>query len=312
MSRSWKIAIGVVAALVAFNVGLRILRSVTGGSPGGPRSSAYATGADGVAAYASLLARAGHRVRHVRAFPHAASLDPAATAFVLDPDFVERRDADALRSFVERGGRLVAGGSGATRWLGRLVAPGPERSSGGVEGAPLAPVPEVAGVERVQTAGDGSWRTTGAALPAFGDAQRSLLAVAAVGGGRVALLADASPLQNRLLADADNARLGLDLAGPATRPVLFLEAYHGYGESSGFAAIPGRWILLLSGLALAALVLMLARGRRLGPPELEERELPPPRRAYVDALAGVLARSRAPEEALAPVRAETQARICLL
>ena len=54
---------------------------------------------------------------------------------------------------------------------------------------------------------------------------------------------------------------------------------------------------------------MVARGRRLGPPEAEGRELPPPRRAYVDSLAGIMARARRPDEALEPVRAETKARL---
>jgi hypothetical protein len=54
---------------------------------------------------------------------------------------------------------------------------------------------------------------------------------------------------------------------------------------------------------------MIARGRRLGPPERAGRELAPPRRAYVDSLAGIVARAKRPEEALEPVRAETIARV---
>ena len=47
---------------------------------------------------------------------------------------------------------------------------------------------------------------------------------------------------------------------------------------------------------------LLARSRRLGPPEDEARPLPPPRWAYVDAVAGTLARTRRPHEAAEPVR----------
>jgi hypothetical protein len=52
---------------------------------------------------------------------------------------------------------------------------------------------------------------------------------------------------------------------------------------------------------------MIAIGRRLGPPEQEARMLPPPRRAYVDALATTLARTKRRDEAVAPVRAEVRA-----
>jgi hypothetical protein len=128
------------------------------------------------------------------------------------------------------------------------------------------------------------------------------VAVSRLGRGRVYLLADSSPLQNRLLGRADNAALGLALAGTPARPVAFLESYHGYGRSSGLSALPLAWKLLLGGLGLAALVYMVARGRRFGPPEPEGRELPPPRREYVDALAVSIGRSRRRDEAVEPVR----------
>jgi hypothetical protein len=140
--------------------------------------------------------------------------------------------------------------------------------------------------------GTGSWITPQGALPALAGGDRTLLVAAGVGAGRVLLLADASPLDNARLDEADNAAFGLGLAGPRGRAVVFAESYHGYGKSSGVAAIPGRWkTLLLLGIA-AALVLMVARGRRLGPAEPERRELAPPRRDYVEALASLIGRAR--------------------
>jgi hypothetical protein len=123
----------------------------------------------------------------------------------------------------------------------------------------------------------------------------------------MALLADTSPLQNRLLGDADNAALALALSGRG--PLTFVESVHGYGPARGLAALPARFGWALIGLALAALVFMAARCRRLGPPEPERRDLPPPRRAYVDALAATMARGKAREEAVAPVRAEARRRL---
>jgi hypothetical protein len=152
----------------------------------------------------------------------------------------------------------------------------------------------------VRTAGLDGWVNPGSMHVV---AQRDGAVVVAserVGAGIVVALADPSPLQNRLLDRRDNAAFGLGLAG-AGRRVAFLESYHGYGRSSGLRALPLAWLLLLSGLALAGLVYLLARGRRLGPPEITERELPPPRREYVDSLAGVLARTTR-DEAIAPVR----------
>jgi hypothetical protein len=49
--------------------------------------------------------------------------------------------------------------------------------------------------------------------------------------------------------------------------------------------------------------MMLARGRRFGPPEPAARAFAPPRVAYVDALGATLARTQDHDAAMAPVRA---------
>ena len=83
-------------------------------------------------------------------------------------------------------------------------------------------------------------------LPVLADRRRSLLSIAGEGKGRVLLLASSGPLQNEHLAQADNARLGIALAGAPTRRVVFAESYHGYGTSSGLGAIPWAWKVTLS------------------------------------------------------------------
>ena len=132
-------------------------------------------------------------------------------------------------------------------------------------------------MRRVRTAGDGRWALGSPDQRVLAGDEGTLLLVARAGRGRIALLADSSPLQNRLLGEADNAALALALSGPG--PLTFVESVHGYGPARGLAALPARFGWALIGLALAALVFMVARGRRLGPPEPERRDLPPPRRA---------------------------------
>jgi Domain of unknown function (DUF4350) len=302
VSRWWKIGIGAVAAVVAFNVALALIHDLSGGTPGGPPSSSYSTSTSGAAAYASLLGRAGHRVDRLRRPPSDANLEPTATAIIVDPGPVSAADARALQRFVKGGGRLVIGGL-AGAWLRRVVPGAPDWSpTAPATVRELAPAPELARVRRVDAPGAGSW-VGGSALPLLGDRDRALLSVAGPPGGRVLLLANAAPLQNRLLAHADNARLGLALAGPPRRRVVFLESYHGYSSATGLAAIPGRWWVAFGLLGLAALTLMVASGRRFGPPQAVARDLAPARREYVESLAGALARSQPREAALRPVRA---------
>ncbi|HEU5214650.1 MAG TPA: DUF4350 domain-containing protein [Gaiellaceae bacterium] len=302
MSRAWRIGLTVVAVVVAANLVLRFLGSVTGGTPGGPRSSSYATSRAGTAAFAELLGRAGHPVEQVRTLPHSSAPSPRATVFLLDPPAVAPGDVRALLGFVRTGGRLVAGGV-SPRTLRELVPNPPGELGPGVRSARAR---GLGGVQLVQTAAEGAWAQPGVTRPLVSARGRTVLVESRRGRGRIYLLADSSPLQNRLLVQADNAALGLALAGPPSRPAQFLESYHGFGRSSGLAALPLAWKLLLGGLGLAALVYMLARGRRFGPPEPEGRELPPPRREYVDALAASLARTKRRDEAVERVRREAR------
>jgi uncharacterized protein DUF4350 len=305
--RTWIVIGGIVGAFVLVNVVVALVSRYTS-NPGGPTSSSYATAPEGLAAYFDLLASAGHSVTRVREDLAKADLDTGSTLVVLDPRRSDLAAAVALRTFVEGGGRLIAGGAEELRLI-LLDRPPVWTERGSRQNAVLAPVPEVAGVSSVVSAGEGSWESAGEALPVVGSDGRTLAVVATVGRGRVALLADASPLQNRLLGQADDAAFGLALAGQRNRPVQFVESVHGYGRASGIAAIPTSWRWALGGLVLAALVLVWARGRRLGPPERTARDLPPPRRLYVDSLAALLARSKRPRQAIAPVQAAVRERI---
>ena len=299
---AWHRAVAVAVAAVVAAALLVVAIDALYPSPGGPRSSSYATGPDGLAAYASLLREHGYEVERLRVAPGEATLDARATVVLLDPDAVLPEDAEALGRFVERGGRLVAGGPAPT-WVNTVLADPPTWSPTGIARAgPVGPGSDGSGVQSVATAGDGSWEAPGQALPVLGDEARSLVVVASPGDGSAVLLADASPLQNRLLASEDNAALALALAGVPRRPVTFVESVHGFGSERGLAALPGRWKLALAGLGLAALLYVFARGRRLGPPEEGERPLLPPRRAYVEALAAALERTGSPWAASAPVR----------
>ena len=298
-----------ILAIVAFFAVLNVLALVVSGvrpEPGGEDSSAYATQPRGAAAYAELLRRDGHPVRYLRAALDDATLDPGATLVVLDPPALDGAERRALGRFLRAGGRLVAGGEAA----GRGVVPRAPTwaPSGPLAAVPATPVPETRFVRQVVSAGPGGFVASGGAVVALGDGP-GLLAVAPVGRGRALLLADASPLQNRLLARADNAALAVALAGPSRRPVTFVESVHGFGRTTGLAALPARWRLALVVAALAAALWLVSRARRFGPAEDPGPDPPPARREHVEALAIALGRVRDRDVALAPVQAAARAQV---
>lgn len=296
------IAIG----LIALAIGATVVNEFTPHG-GGTASSSYATASDGLAGYAALLMKSGHPVTRLRSSPSTARLDPASTVVMLDPGVVLQQDVTALRAFVRAGGRLVAGGQAPEAWLSELLAGAPSWTARAPHGADtLVPVPETAGVQFVESDGTGAFTQAGATLPVLGAPDEALATVVNLGAGRVVLLADSSPLQNHLLAHADDAALGLAIAGPPGRSVAFEEAVHGYGEARGLAALPTRWKWALGGLLLAAFAAVASRFRRLGPAEPMPVPPQPPRRAHVDALASALARTGRPARAAEPVQARAR------
>jgi hypothetical protein len=238
-ARAW-LAVAAIAVVV---VGA-VLLGRGPSRPSGPPSSSYATTPDGLAAYATLLERAGHDVRRIRAALDDRRPVRGETVVIVDGRLLPAGERAALRDFLRDGGHAVLAGTAALEAIG---AGGPPRGE--------AP-------ERRR-----------------------------VGHGEALLLTDATPLRNRALGTGDHAALGLQLAGPPARRVAFVESVHGYHERRGLAALPSRVRTCLWLLALAALVFLVARGRRLGPPESAARALPPPRRAHVEALAAALART---------------------
>jgi hypothetical protein len=277
-----------------------------GGGTGPSPSSSYSNRPTGASAWAELLSRFGRRVDRLRGDLTSSALDPSATLVVVDAPELTEEETEALGAFVRGGGHLVAGGAGADEWLGAVLDHPPTLADDGVRTAsPVGspPDPEVEGIRTVRAGRLGSWSEPGDLHPILAGEEDRVIALAGGSGrGHVVALADPSPVQNRLLADDDNAALALGLVGNDDRPVLFAEGPHGYGESEGVGALPRRWRLALSGFGLAAGIWIFARSRRLGPPEDEARPLPPPRWAYVDAVTGTLVRTGRPTEAAEPVR----------
>ena len=286
-----------IAVIVAMNLIARGLdESVGGREPGGADGSSYATQSAGLAAFTELLTRYGHDVRRVRGDLTDAALYPDETVILTDPGGeLTDDDGAVLRSFAERGGRLLLAGVNSVDAAAILDDP-PETRGGAASYRSFAP--ELDTLRLVRTAGVNAYGEDRDAEALAYNGDRVLAQSRPLGAGDVVSLADESVITNQYLDEADNAALGLLLVGDDGQNVVFVEGVHGYEQESGVSAIPTRWKYALLTLIGAAIVFALARGRRLGPADQPHRALPPARAEYVDALSGTLARTGEPGAAL--------------
>lgn len=282
-----KLAVLVAGLVVALTVVSYGLRTVVGKEPGGPTSSSFATGSDGLAAFAELAARQGHQVVQLQAPLDRVALEANVTVVVAQPDRLAEQEIDALEQAAKNGARVLI--SGDPEPFGHLTEGLRWSSRGSGSAEVLLPLPALAKVERVVASKEGSWSDLGPWLGLIGGNEGVIVAQRQTGAGSVVALADPSLWWNEQLGEADNAALAVALLGEPARTVIFAEAAHGYTGGKGFGAYPRSWRWVAAGLVSAGICYAFAVGRRFGPPERTERELAPPRRAYADALARSLA-----------------------
>lgn len=290
LGRGQQAFVAVIGLAVLVNLSLSTVGSLTGGDPGGPASSSFSTGRDGLEGYADLLRAEGHPVIRLRDRPSPADLPVGGTVLVVDPDASVLADAEGLARFVTGGGHLVLAGEGATELLAGLTGATVTWVEGDAVDRLDVWVPSAATGAARELAGDagGRWEDLGPLVPVAGADGSAVVVVAELGDGRVTALADAAPLQNAHLDDADNASFALALGGPAPAPVVFLEPARQTGR--GLAAVPPGWKWAAAGLAVTVALGLWAAGTRAGPPEPQARALAPPRRDHVDAVAAGLDR----------------------
>jgi hypothetical protein len=271
----------------------------------GPAGSSYVTTAYGAAAYAELLEETGHQVSRLRASWRGDRLRVPSTVVLIEPrwDSFAQTEIEALRRYLDAGGRLVIAGRVDPRLMEELTPLPPEWQPSGPEAATASPL--LPGIGTVVLGGRGTFAAPGSATVLLaGPEGEAVMVRLQIGQGEVIWLADSTPLLNTGLSKADSAGLAVALAGG--RRVVFDEYRHGYGGDGLVDSLPGGWAVTLLLLLAAGMVWMITYGRRLGPPEPRQRPLPPERSVFLDSVAGILGRTRPVSDAVEPVRARAR------
>lgn len=287
-------ALLVVAALAAVGAASAVAHRRAREAEDSPLPSATSAGPRGLAAARAFLAEAGAAPRRLEDPDDA---PPAGATVILAAPGAALSDAEAaaLVAHAAAGATLVwLAGQVRQPALERRLAVIPVPGLGERTAAPLAPHPLVDGLGLPAGGGFVEW-SGDAALPILEAGDRVAAVAVPVGRGEVLVLAGPEPLQNTRVGDGDAVALLLRLA--ARGPVVFDERWL-RPRAAGTAPGARRGLALAAAQALlAAAVLLVARGRRLGairPPPAEGRGRTA--RDYLASLAVLYRRTGAEDE----------------
>jgi hypothetical protein len=242
-----------------------------------PRSS----GPSGARAVVLLLEELGAEVS-IASDP----LDRSATALLLE-DQLDPAGRARIRDWVRAGGVLVVA----------------DPSSPLADAGDPAPCPDA--LDTVETIGFGPG--AGGSVPQGSSCFDGLVRAATLGDGDVIVVGTARPFTNQLLGEVDNAVLVADLLAPtATESVTFVKARAGTGERRLFDLLGPRTAQAIGQLAIAALVYVAWRGRRLGRVVPEDQPVRVAGSELVAAVGRMLGSRRRPGEAAATVRSDVR------
>lgn len=261
-----KLLIGAITIVVA----LALTAALVGTK--GPRSSAYPSSyspaSDGAKATFLTLQDLGYKTERWLDPPQ--GLSPQDSLLILaDPAIPpSKNERQALRKYVESGGRILATGLSSDMLL-------PEAAVGVNDNIPvewkdfpaLFPGALTRGADSITLMPVARWTGSGAGyIPLYGTAESPVAVTYQLGRGQILWLAASTPLTNAGIQRSGNLELLLNFAGSPRRTRVFWDEYfHGQGRSLAdyFVRTPLPWGLAQLGVLLG--FTLLAFSRRSGP-----------------------------------------------
>jgi len=264
-SEDRKLAIG-FALLLALALGLAIF--MVGTDEGsGTLPSSYSAGNSGTKAAYMLLGQMGYSPKRWTENPRGlADLPPHTTLILADPTPSDEFDIAAVRQFLQKGGRVVATGSGFARFVPKHPALHAGRPHFQWKSyRPHEPSSLTRGIKEIALAPMFYFDSEQAEAP-FIDGDESPVTRFSYGAGEVIWWSTAEPMSNSGIREKDNAQLLLNSVGDAGRgPVLWDEYFHQGGKTvvDSVLTSPLRWGLLQA--ALIGALVCLTYSRQFGP-----------------------------------------------
>jgi hypothetical protein len=265
--RKLLIGAGVLLVLLVISGALLSPRRSEGSSA---YPSSYSSNWDGAKGAYLLLQDLGYSVIRWEESPSELEGDPSKDVLILAEPLQtpSPEEKQAIREFLDKGGRILAAGAGAIRLLPE--APWFEEGYPLDEKTtfrPLLPSPLIRNAGEISMVAPNHWRPNLASqLVVYGNEETAAVITYAVGKGQVIWWGAATPITNAGIRQSGNLALFLNSVGPADgMRVLWDEYFHGaHGSLWGYLAqTPLLWGAAQFGLVFLAI--LATHSRRQGP-----------------------------------------------
>jgi hypothetical protein len=297
------VAIALAAIVVVTAAGALV--SPRDGYVGG-RASSFSVAPDGAKAAFLALKQLGYTVERSYEPLTAITSPPAQTTLVIANPVgdTSAQDQRAIRQFVERGGIVLATGSGGATLLGAKVhyAAAPFETPKAEVYQPAIPSPLAAGAAEITMGTEASATFGDEYLSIYGPEQSGVVRAARPGSGAAIWWAGATPLTNGAIGERGNFALLMNAVGGPGRTIIWDEHYHGYSRSlwSYAKATPLPWVGVQLGILAVAAALTFSRRREPTRPAVVDPRTSP--MEFVDTVGGLYARAGAAASAVAAAR----------
>ena len=247
------------------------------GGPGFPTT--YSTANGGTQAAYFLLQELGYRSERWEKSPLELPPDSEGKILILagPSNFPDKKERDALLAFARSGGWIVYAGNFPVLFIesGTVAPPSITRTTNLTSEtfSAIAPSPLTQGASKISMDASNRWvAPDGDQVPLYGEPEEPVVVTWLLGKGRVLWWAAPTPVTNSGISREGNLPFFLGCiqavrpgASPGETTVLWDEYFHGYRGSlwSYFAETPVPWAIFQ--MALIAVFLLLAFGRRSGP-----------------------------------------------
>src|ERR1700730_3256388 len=242
-------------------------------------TTTYSTTRSGAQAAYLLLGELGYRSERWERSPTDLPSDAEGKILILagPVNFPDKKERDALLAFVRSGGWIVYAGRFPFLFLqsGAVAPPSFTRTSSMTSETftAVAPSPFTLGAPKITMNASNRWvASEGAQVPLYGEPEEPVVVTWRLEKGRILWWASPTPVTNSGISRDGNLPFCLDriqAARPGANPdetaVLWDEYFHGYRGSlwDYFEKTPVPWAIFQ--LALVAVFVLLAFGRRSGP-----------------------------------------------